>query len=650
MSSEAKILTIKDAIGNGTIQRMLPGEYSIRYTDNTHRKDDDWTTLLTVEIEENPLPAEGFPESLSSHYVSELNEAMQYYTLADALNSQDIDKGRVLQDNVAQSLVRTGILRPSIESEAFVDVFQLARRDAVILVPDTNALSTGTLHWLLHALSATQIWILPVVVSLIQVQQRGHKLKNFVGKKETKYLSQAIRSRTLINSSLCLLERCRERYQVLEIDPQLLRYVRPAGKGTADPDEGDVLEDRLLIEAIHTVFRATRSRAEKRVVTSDVLLTRILRAEGIPTLFLQTPSLPRGRIQCLYYEAIASKFLGSSLIHLLWDLAHCFSSIQLLNSQQEVLVQMGVYWSGKTATDWNRECLQIQTPMARQEKPPQISSPPNPSLYKGLFSTATLPEASFLQVLRLGGALLQGQAQLPDLIMRMPESKKPSKEVANMGAEFLLRAGLAITEDQQLIATKALESLDQSLEQGDLDEASAQFRNFGPYRALLEALQMNSRLDFDAVGDVLAREIGKVPSKDSSKRFIQVPVYLGQAWREGSTLCDGTARPDDDTIMDSFRRAFDAKARDGLCAIKELLFELRRSLRISPWFAFRQLARIVEANQLAEYSFQPSAGKPILSRCEVFRGGLADLQTLVIPMDRIQVNGRPVFTVGQRSS
>lgn len=219
-----------------------------------------------------------------------------------------------------------------------------------------------------------------------------------------------------------------------------------------------------------------------------------------------------------------------------------------------------------------------------------------------------------------------------------------------MAAEFLLRAGLAVPEGKQLIATKALESLDEALERGDLDKASAQLQSFGPYRAILEALRANSKLDSDAVGNVLAREIGKEPSKDSRKRFTQVPIYLGQAWTHESMLCDGTARPNDETIMDCFRRAFDEKARDGLCAITELLFELRRLLCISPWFAFQQLARIVEANQLAEYSFQPSAGKPVVSRCEVVKGRLVDLQTLLIPMDRIEVNGRPVFTVGQRSS
>lgn len=375
MLSEAEIMAIKEAIGDGTIQHMLPGQYSIRYTDNTHLEDEDWTTLLNVEIEKRP-PAERPQESISSQYDSDFNEAMQFYAISDAVNSQNPEQAKVLRDILAQSLLRTGILRPSMELEGFDDILKLAQRDAVILVPDTNALSTGTLHWLLHALSETQIWILPVVVSLTQIQQRDQKLKGLVSKKKLNNLSQAIRSRTLINSSLCLLERCQERYQVLEIDPQLLRYVRPAGRGTVDSDEGDVLEDRLFIEAIHTVFRATRTRAEKRVVTSDVLLTRILRAEGIPTLFLQTPSLPHGRIQCIYYEAIARKFLGSPLIHLLWDLAHCLSRIQLLDSQQQVHVELEAYWPGKTAADWSRECLLIQTPTARQERPPEIPPPP----------------------------------------------------------------------------------------------------------------------------------------------------------------------------------------------------------------------------------------------------------------------------------
>jgi hypothetical protein len=175
-----------------------------------------------------------------------------------------------------------------------------------------------------------------IVVSLTQVQQRDSILKSSVGRHQPGKLREAIRSRNVVNSSLSLLEKLQGRYDVMEVSPELLRYVKLSGRSSSGPEEGDVLEDRLFIEAIHEVFKGSRSRTEKRVVTSDILLGRVLHAEGIPSIVLTSPPLPAAPVSCVRYDAIAKTFLGASLTHLLWDFCQTFSCIKVMDNDQDV--------------------------------------------------------------------------------------------------------------------------------------------------------------------------------------------------------------------------------------------------------------------------------------------------------------------------
>ncbi len=250
MLSEARFLKLNDVDASGLIQDLGLRGGSIEYSDSTHCAQGSWTRLARVPFQYPDPPLVG---SENAH---------GYYSISVALEK----KSHILEDTLAQVLLRCGILRPQFTRQTLNDLFSLAQSRAVVLVPDTNALSTGTLSWLLKILPDTHVWLLPVVISLIQVQQRHAQLKNLLNEKNRHKpgnIAVALRSRQMVNASLSLLERQRERYQILEVDPQLLRYVRPGGSAAGDHDQSDILEDRLLMEAIHAAIRATRSRAEK---------------------------------------------------------------------------------------------------------------------------------------------------------------------------------------------------------------------------------------------------------------------------------------------------------------------------------------------------------------------------------------------------
>lgn len=644
MSNNASILTVAEAANQGIISNLEANEYLIKYTDNTHLSEDKWIDLLKINLLDSPRAigreANHFYEFevLTKNYKCDKKEATE--------------KNRwVLNEALSKSMLRTGIFRPILAPEVIDDIIKISKQDAVVIIPDTNSFSNGTLHWLLKVLGETQVWLFPVVVSLTQVQQHDERLKKIVAEKKENNLRTAIRSRVLVNSSLGLLERFRDKYQLLEIDPQLLRYVRPSGKASSDPDEGDVLEDRLLIEAIHTIFGSTRSRTEKRVLTSDILLARILHTEGLPTIYLQRPDIGDGPIPCLYYEPIAKAFFGSPLRNLIWDLAHSFGTIRLSDKADTEVLRLEAYWPGKTPWQWINESLKVSAPLGK----PDLNIGGELSGIKGRYSKAILPEAAFIQVLRLGGALLEGKGTLVELVDRIEERHRPTERIAPMAIEILIRAGFASLEGDLLTPTDDLFSLDELLAIENLDEASRLWTIFMPYNAYLTKLREEGMLEINNLPMVLERYLAGRPSIEACERFSRAPVVLGQAWTDQgvdgkNVIRDGSARPEDNAAIESFSRLFEEKARDGLCPIIELLPDFCRLLRISPWAASRQLQHLVQENLLAGYSFQPAAGKRIAGRDSIVKGRLGGLQMIPVPLDRIQIGDRPIFTVSRRSS
>jgi hypothetical protein len=422
--------------------------------------------------------------------------------------------------------------------------------------------------------------------------------------------------------------------------------MRPAGRGSGDPDEGDVLEDRLLIEAIHEVFRATRSRAEKRLVTSDVTLARVLHTEGIPTLFMQTPSLPEGEIPCLFYEPLAKAFLGAPLSHLLWELTHTFATVRLRDSMNDEILQLQAYWPGKTPIDWSKERLQVHS--ATQNT--ALSAMESHVVTVGQYTTAVLPEASFVQVLRLGGSVLQEAGTLENLLSRIPEGMRPTPRIACMAAELLVRAGFARNEGDLLLATVTLEQLDHTLAAGMLDEASLLWEQFLPYNILIASLRERGELDKETFAMIIESPLGGRPSLKACDRLLRVPVYLGQAWTGDGVVRDGTGRPQDERVIENFSHIFSDKAQDGFCRINDLLPELCVSLRISPWAAVRQIQRLVQENRFPNLSFSSAAGSQITARDQIVMGNLAGIKTVPVPMDRLTIGDRPAFTISRRPS
>jgi hypothetical protein len=647
-----------------TLAKLPAGQYTIEYTDSTHTQEGEWRSLLEVTVETSPL---GTGEDLLHPYYS-VRAAQQKAPAepdkekkdaadrgkARAKDTAELQEQRILRDQLGQALVRCGLLRPELASEEAADLLQLSKAQAVVLLPDTNALFNGTLHWLARALGRPQLWIQPVSVSLAQVQQRDASLKAMAWKNKPGNLPQALRSRVFVNATLGLLERLGSRYQVLEVSPELLRYVRTSVKEGSDPDQGDVLEDRLLLEAVHVAWRSTRSRAEKRVITSDVLFARVLHAEGLTPLFLQPPLLSDESVACVRFEPLAQRFEGSPLPLLLWDLAHTFSTVRLRREgEEQAVAQFATYWPRKGFQDWTRERLQVALRVPQDAKSATIQAPAAqlvPSAKPLPESPAERPQPRkrgrprFLDILHLGGHLQSGPKHMTELIARLPHL---SESAIGEAARVLQQAGLAQSHDENTLGPRLrLLEFDKALRMNDLDEASHLLERLEPYQVTLRWLRDLRVLSRPSAPDELQSQLRGF----SYPLLIESALQLGQAFIDGLNIHDGSQRLPTAFITGVFKAQFEEFEKQGLVPVGRLLPELCRVLSMSPWALKRQLEQAVSLGILNDYMFEPAASPGrVAPENMVVAGGLREAQLEPVSSGFMLIGGRPVFTVSRRS-
>lgn len=367
----ARPITLQECRTQALLSSLPAGQYDLEYHDATHLSADDWVRLAVVDVRATSVPngeGEDLTERLDQFYtlraaLGDLPEKPKAGVAPKAKGENAPDpvadyerRVRTVMDAMSLALARLGLIAPEADETLLQDVAALNEEDGVVLIPDTNALHNGAMHWLLKILRTPAVWVLPLVASMTTVQTRDASLKGMLSKFRFANVKQALRSRGLVNGTLGLIERNRGRMQVVEIDPSLLRYQKMASGNGSDPDQSDVLEDRLIIEGIHGILRSMRSRTARRVVTSDVNIARVLAAEGVDTLFVPTIALGTRTIDCLRYDPLMRGFAGAPIEALLWEFAHAFGAVRLVRAGVPV-ARTDCYWAGKSPADWKAERL-----------------------------------------------------------------------------------------------------------------------------------------------------------------------------------------------------------------------------------------------------------------------------------------------------
>jgi hypothetical protein len=628
---------------------LTPGEYFVDYNDSTHLSSDRWIQLLQVTVgEKAPLSIQ---DEFKLETFFKLKIAIEtdvnwysHITKVDAKEQKKNDDVRVIKDQLALCLGRLGLLSPGMSKNTLSDLLALIKRQSILLVPDTNSLSNGSLHWLLHALQDTSVSIMPVTISLTTIQEKDREIKELVGASNLTNLKKVLRSRTVINSSLELLERCGERYQILGVQPELLR--------------ANVIEDRLFVEAVHEVFRSTRSRAQKRFITSDVTFARILHAEAIPTIFLETPVLKdQQELDSIRFDFVAKRFIGCSLREFFECLVSTFSSVRIRTEPQGDLIRIDSYWPGKGLEHWiyrdfmchvlNCDFFETNSP----SPPNVVSVHPQGELtdvtvskeHSFHFSTLAAPNISLMPVLTLLGIVLQKPAGSKTAIAALTKKDEISSVAANSAAEVLLQASFIDKEGDQIIALSSASEFATVFESGDLDRISALFRQFNPYAVVLDYLAEYGSLP-DELNDELKNRMGRI-SLYAYRNLRPYAIYFGQAWTDSAITMDGSRRPPRALIVEQFPKVFDSQQTAQLASLESIILGISRELRSAPWWIRNEVQALTELGSFPDFRFDPASGGKPKTRDRVVSGTLSNPILSPVVVDRLLLNGRPVFTV-----
>ena len=141
---------------------LTSGLYDVAYTDNTHLEPSDWRNLVTIDIKEHIRKSENRESSFGLKL-----------SLDPKFNSLGKEKYRDrVEDVISLSATRLGLMAPKIAGKSSEQLLELKQSKGIVLIPDTNSLYNGTLHWLLNVLRDRSLWILPFVMSLTQMQSR----------------------------------------------------------------------------------------------------------------------------------------------------------------------------------------------------------------------------------------------------------------------------------------------------------------------------------------------------------------------------------------------------------------------------------------------------------------------------------------------
>lgn len=644
-----------EAMAN-SFHTLPSGQYNLEYHDSTHLKSDEWLRIGKIDVPNSLASLKSLEEAEWSWNLNQISSSFTFKTDLDAKLVNEVS-ARIVLDQVAQCLIRAGLLSPVISDEVVRQVTELQNQSSVIIIPDTNALSNGTVQWLLSSLRSVNCQLVPITISMHQIQEFDRRLKALTHKEKFENLGRALRLRSSSNNSLSMLDICAKNYQVLEVPPELLRYVRPSSGKTGEQDETDVLEDRLLIEAVHKILRSTRSRSEKVVVTADVMLSRILYSEAIPFLSALVPTIQNYQtFSSVRFDPLSKCFKGSPLARFLWIFLQTFSEVRLTSENGEDRIRLNLYWPGKTFDQWrihsfgfNKTVVESPETVNRFDVNSTIiaaevaKADPVATTTHFNFSNLAAPNISMLPILQLAAVISEG-AQTYEALIEITQKRFAfsQSQLENAGG-FLLKAHLMSIDNEMIVPTNALAAFDNYVNEADLDNLSnLLLQNFPPYRILFEHLKHRGSLPTEM--DPAIKDRWHDASKVAYRNLRQFLVYLGQAFMINRQIVDGSARPSDEEFRSDILEVF---ADSDFFEVGGLIQQLSTKRMMSPWAVKRQLERMISSAQLNMFRFDSATPSEFLLGDKIVSGPASNPSLESLNLSAISVGGKPIYTVAR---
>ena len=361
------------------------GKWEVSYTDETHLKKCEYVKLGEITIDASEETAQNYPvlpfvflpvcdqevecrfskliEFRVSELSKELEKAEQLNTPKEQVKSlkQKVDAldrqantlkeqaKKVICDQLADSMTRTGLLRPEfwlmeeqITEMRFLEVMKKLSKDRgyLILVTDTSALRRAAISFLHKTLSEVPIWTVVPVFVMTEIQRQAHELKKiwFSSKNKTELKN-------------CKVLGMRPQVSTISRELNHIRQWRPLEMLTTLPEhlgqfDGISRIDRLIIESTKNLKRDRGLHQGVYLLTGDKDMASLATLENQGSLHIGVPRLdPENppEVSSVRYNSHKGKLVLTPVHYLLWDLAQVFSTIRFKNKELSRTYELSYY-------------------------------------------------------------------------------------------------------------------------------------------------------------------------------------------------------------------------------------------------------------------------------------------------------------------
>lgn len=336
----------------------LWGEWEISYTDGTHLPKDEYVKLGDITVDADEKIAQRHPILPFTFYPASAKKIKCHFYELSKDKKQASRAQRIIRDQLADSMARTGLLRPifCLMEEQTVEMGfrevmrKLSEHGYLILVADTSALRRGAISFLHKILSNVLIWTVVPVFVMTEIQRQVKELnKIWRGSEGSVHLGK------------CNVLEMRPQVSVISRELNHIRQWRPVEMLTTlsehlGQSNGGSNIDRLIIESVKNLKRERGLNRGVYLITGDKDMASLATLENQGSLHVGVPPVP-SEISSVLYDSHNSKLILTPIHYLLWDLAQVFSSIRIENRERKYELS---YYSQARGGFFAHDVMEIQ--------------------------------------------------------------------------------------------------------------------------------------------------------------------------------------------------------------------------------------------------------------------------------------------------
>ena len=303
------------------------GKWEVSYTDGTHLPKGEFVKLGIITIDAPEQTAQDYPILPFTFRLVKGQEIESRFSEIPKGKKQAHRAKRFIQDELTDSLVRTGLLRPTfclmeeqIVEMRFLEVLgELSKHGYLILIADTSALRRAVISFLHKTLSNILIWTVVPVFVMTEVQRQAKEL--------SKIWENTSRG-TQPHPGKCEVLKHRPQISCISRELNHIRQWRPLEMLTTLPEHlgqsnGNSNIDRLIIESVKNLKRERGLHQGVYLLTGDKDMASLATLEDQRSLHVGVPD-PPSEISSVRYDSHNERLVLTPIHYLLWDLAQVF--------------------------------------------------------------------------------------------------------------------------------------------------------------------------------------------------------------------------------------------------------------------------------------------------------------------------------------